>query len=57
MSIPRIPTELIAPAFTPRTSGSRGGARKIFSRLRKEYQRVAEVFIVVLAQLVASKSV
>lgn len=44
MSVPTIPTELIAPAFNPATFGQRGAAHAIFTRLRREYPlAVAEV--------------
>ena len=44
MSTPRIPAELIAPAFNPATFGKRGAAHAIFTRLRKEYPlAIAEV--------------
>jgi hypothetical protein len=35
MTAPRIPTELIAPAFNPATFGQRGAVHEIFRRLRR----------------------
>jgi len=44
MSAPIIPTELVAPAFSPATFGRRGAIHEIFRRLRREYPlAVAEV--------------
>jgi len=44
MNAPRIPTELVAPIFTPATFGQRGVVHDIFTRLRRDYPlAVAEV--------------
>ena len=44
MTAPKIPVDLIAPAFNPATFGRRGAVHEIFRRLRSEYPlAVAEV--------------
>ena len=37
MTVPLIPTELIAPAFNPATFGQRGVVHDLFTRLRRDY--------------------